>query len=164
MSTPPPAANFEALDECHQQIQAHLRDLDGLARQLEQDDVDAHWKQRALAIDAFFSDIARQHHAEEEKTVFPLVLKSGNEQLVAAVQSLQQDHGWIEIDWVELSPQLLAIGTGTTWPGTTEFRNEVDVFIALYRDHIALEETLIYPESKARWAQVVQARKLHPPR
>jgi hypothetical protein len=33
------------------------------------------------------------------------------------------------------------------------------VFLALCLGHIALEKTLIYPESKAQWAKVVLARK-----
>ena len=35
----------------------------------------------------------------------------------------------------------------------------VEVFAELLHGHIALEETLIYPESKARWAQAVAQRR-----
>jgi len=163
MSTAAEDVNFEALDACHQQVLEHLKDLAALAEQMRKGDLDAPGMQRAAAIEKFFSSTSRQHHADEEKTVFPLLLQSEDAQLVTAVQTLQQDHGWIETNWSELSPQLRAIATGMGWPDLNEFGAEVKVFVELCRDHIALEETLIYPESKARWEVVVKNRASRPP-
>jgi hemerythrin-like domain-containing protein len=71
---------------------------------------------------------------------------------------LQQDHGWIEENWIELSPQLRALALGNTWLDAAEFNHYAEVFLELCREHIALEESMIYPESKARWAELVAAR------
>jgi len=150
--------NFEALDVCHQQIAVHLNRLAALITHMETGGVDEHTRHEAGAIEAFFSGTSRAHHAEEEKSVFPPLLASGNAELVAAIRGLQQDHGWIEENWIELSPQLRAIAMGNTWLDTAEFQHYAEVFLELCREHIALEETLIYPESKARWAQLVAAR------
>ena len=158
MSQLSPTTAFDALDICHQQVLAHLNELESLAQQMEHDELDDAGKRRAGSIEAFFSGTSRQHHADEEKTVFPLLLESKDERLVAAVLTLQQDHRWIETNWTELSPQLRAIASGNSWPDPTEFRNGVTVYVTLCRDHIALEETLIYPESKARWAAIVDNR------
>jgi hemerythrin-like domain-containing protein len=149
---------FVALDACHQQIQIHLDKLSALAKRMAENGIDDQVRQQAREIDAFFSGTSRQHHAQEEASVFPDLLASGNDELAAAVRSLQQDHGWIEENWLELSPRLGAIASGNGWIDETEFLNYVEVFLDLCNGHIALEETLIYPESKARWAAAVAAR------
>jgi hemerythrin-like domain-containing protein len=164
MSAVPEPASFEALDACHQQILAHLDILAELAKHIEVAGADAKAQHQAGAIEAFFSGTSRQHHAEEEKTVFPPLLASGNADLTAAVCTLQQDHGWIEENWIELAPQLRAIASGNNWLDVAEFQHYVEVFLQLCRGHIALEETLVYPESKARLAQAVAHRVTRAPR
>jgi hemerythrin-like domain-containing protein len=151
---------FEALDECHRQIMSHLADLTNLARQIEAKGVDAVAQQQAGAIETFFSSTSREHHAQEEKSVFPPLLASADPALAATVHRLQQDHGWIEENWIELSPQLSAIASGNNWPDPAEFLHGVQVFVELCTDHIALEETVVYPESRAQWARAVAARAL----
>lgn len=150
--------NFEALDVCHQQIAAHLNRLAALIAHIETNGVDEQARHEAGAIETFFSGTSRGHHAEEEKSVFPPLLASGSAELVAAIRSLQQDHGWIEENWIELSPQLRSLAMGNTWLDAAEFNHYAEVFLELCREHIALEETMIYPESKARWAELVAAR------
>ena len=151
--------SFEALDACHRDIARHLAALGALARHIETDGIDDKARNQAATIEAFFSGTSRQHHAEEERSVFPILINSGNAELANAVRTLQQDHGWIEEDWIELAPRLRAIAVGNGWTDPTEFQNYVEVFTELMRGHIALEETLIYPESKARWAQAVAQRR-----
>ena len=156
--------NFKALDECHQQIHVHLQSLAQLAQRLESGDLSADDKLAAGAIEAFFSSTAREHHAMEEQHVFPPLLSKGNEELTAAIHALHQDHGFIEEDWIELGPQLRAIADGNNWFDTAEFLHNAEVFLELCSGHIALEESWIYPESKAQWAKAVANRKPHPSR
>ena len=151
--------HFEALDACHRDITRHLAALGALARHIETDGIDDKARQQAGTIEAFFSGTSRRHHAEEERSVFPPLLTSGNSELAMAVRTLQQDHGWIEENWIELAPRLRAIAVGNGWTDPTEFQNYVEVFTELMEGHIALEETLIYPQSKARWAQAVAMRR-----
>ena len=151
---------FEALDECHRQIMSHLADLDKLARQIEAKGVDAAAQHQAGVIEAFFSRTSREHHAQEEKSVFPPLLATGNPALSATVETLQQDHGWIEENWIELAPQLSAIASGNNWPDPTELLHGVEVFVELCKGHIALEESVVYPESRAQWARTLEARSL----
>ena len=65
---------------------------------------------------------------------------------------LQQDHGWLEEDWLELEPQLEAVANGYSWYDIDTLRAALPIFEQLYRDHIALEESLIYPEARRRQA------------
>lgn len=154
---PPESNHFDALDECHRQIQIHLDRLTLLLDHIDAKGPDAHGQQEAKAIEKFFSKTARDHHAEEDKHVFPPLLASGDAELIHTVKTLQQDHGWIEENWIALAPMLRAIADGSN-VDEAEFRHYVEVFLELSNGHIAMEETLIYPESKARWAHAVIAR------
>jgi len=159
MTAAAPLQPFEALDACHLQIQKALQDLTRLARQLETEGLNGADRKLAGDIESFFSSTSREHHAEEEAHVFPQLLASGNAELSAAVKSLQQDHGFIEENWIELAPQLRAIAEGNDWVHAEEFQHNVGTFLELLNGHIALEESLIYPESKAMWAAAVARRR-----
>lgn len=141
-------APFEALDACHQQVVEHLQVLAQLMEQLEREGVDAKARSLACAVMQFFSTTAPQHHAEEERVVFPQLITSADAETVQHVRRLQQDHGWLEEDWQELSLQLSAVADGYSWYDLDSLRGSVEVFTALYHDHIALEESLIYPQAR----------------
>jgi hemerythrin-like domain-containing protein len=158
MNSQPAEVSFEAMDECHRQIHTHLASLAALARQIGDDAAHEATSTQAAAIEAFFSGTSRRHHADEEQTVFPSLLASADAELVAAVRSLQQDHGWIEENWIALAPQLRAIAQGHHWVDPAEFQHAAQVFVELCEGHIALEESLVYPEAKARWAQALARR------
>jgi hemerythrin-like domain-containing protein len=146
----PPLPPFDALDRTHHEVLTTLSTLDGLLSELEGGDLTDAARATAKAIHAFFEGHARQHHAAEEKHVFPPLLNSGDATLVQHVQRLQQDHGWLEEDWLELSPQVEAIANGYNWYDLAMLRQALPLFRALYEEHIALEESLIYPEARRR--------------
>lgn len=149
---------FKALDTCHQQMHLQLAELVGLLERLDAESESPHTRQKAKTIEAFFSEVARAHHAEEEKLVFPDLLLSSNAELVQAVQTLQQDHRWIEQNWIELAPMLRAIAQGEDWVDLAELKHTIEVFASLCHDHIVLEESLIYPEAKARLVDALASR------
>ena len=146
----PVEQEFEALDTCHREVLATLRDMAALIDHLDDKGVDAVARRMASDIVRFFSQTARAHHADEERLVFPGLLASGDAELVQHILRLQQDHGWLEEDWLELEPQLEAVVNGFTWYDIDMLRAALPVFEQLYRDHIALEESLIYPEARRR--------------
>jgi len=149
---------FQALDACHQQIHEHLEELTGVLEQIQVGADEAQYRDQVRTIEAFFSANARQHHTDEEKNIFPKLLTSDNAELVQAVRTLQQDHGWIEQNWLELAPMLRAIANGEDWVDMAELQHNVEVFLALLHDHIVLEETLIYPEAKGQFGVEMAAR------
>lgn len=149
---------FKALDACHLQIQQHLEELQRMALHMETAGLNEADRKLAGEIEAFFSSTSREHHDQEEKVVFPPLLTSGNTELQNAVRTLQQDHGFIEENWIELGPQLRGIAEGNDWFDTAEFQHNVALFLELLNGHIALEESLIYPESKMMWAEAVARR------
>ena len=148
----PATIGFEALDACHQQIIENLKQLTALAAQVAVAGVDAAAQQQAAAIEAFFSGTSRQHHLDEEKRVFAPLLAGGEAELVALVRVLQQDHGWIEENWLELAPQLRAMAQGNNWFDGAEFQHNVEVFSDLCLGHVELEEKMIYPQARTQAA------------
>ncbi len=157
-----PAAGFEAQDACHQQMLVHLAKLSELAKQIDQLGIDADAQREAGVIEVFFSDTARGHHADEEKNVFPPLLAGSDAELAALVRVLQQDHCWIEEDWLELAPQLRAIASGNNWIDSAEFQHNAEIFLALTRGHIELEEKMIYPEARALKARAMNRESREP--
>lgn len=141
---------FEVLDATHQHITEALEQLKALVAHLKDKGVDQHARDSARTLFRFFMNTARQHHVDEEKHVFPQLINSGDDQLVQTTLRLQQDHGWIEEDWLELAPQLESISAGYNWYNIEQLEHAVPVFAALYTDHMRLEESLIYPEARAR--------------
>ncbi|MDH4050712.1 MAG: hemerythrin domain-containing protein [Rubrivivax sp.] len=144
----PVAAGFKSLDKTHQEIMARLDDFGRLLEHVDEYGPDD--KARAIATDllAYFTGHAKEHHANEEAVVFPPLLQGPDEELAAHVRRLQQDHGWLEEDWLELAPQLEAISRGFNWYDLDMLRQALPIFSDLYRDHIALEEGVVYPAAK----------------
>ncbi len=81
----------------------------------------------------------------------PCCAPCSDAELAHHVRRLQQDHGWLEEDWRVLRPQLEAIAEGQSWYEPEMLRQGCEVFAALYLEHIALEESLIYPASKQKF-------------
>lgn len=141
---------FEVLDATHRRIMAALDTLQQLVSQIERLDGDPQAQAMAASVVKFFDTTARQHHEDEERHVFPALANSPNPQIAQTVARLQQDHRWLEQDWLELSAHLEAAAAGHTGWDSALVREGSAVFIALSHDHIALEESLIYPEARQR--------------
>ena len=150
---------FSALDACHRKTLAMLEDLSALVLRLELHAVDGPTRALAARIVAFFSTEAREHHVDEEKYVFPALVASGEPEIVQAVLRLQQDHDWLEEDWFDLAPHLMAVAHGDGAFDIDALRTGVPVLAALYHDHIELEESFIYPQLRSRMP-VAQRREM----
>jgi hemerythrin-like domain-containing protein len=140
-----PRRTLDSLDATHREILAMLTQLDRLMVHLASAGCDSVAQANATAICRFFSSTARQHHEDEEKMIFPQLLARDDADLVQQIQRLQQDHGWLEEDWLELAPTLQAIAQGQNVYDIESLREGVNVFANLYHEHIALEDTLVYP-------------------
>lgn len=152
-STVPPGV-FEFLDATHIRVGEHLQVLRQLVDRIATDGLDHASQERAKEVLDFFANDARQHHLDEEKHVFPALLASPDAEVVHAAKRLTQDHGWLEENWLAIEPSLSAAADGNTWFDVTELNHALDVFEALYQEHIELEETLAYPAARKRLADV----------
>jgi hemerythrin-like domain-containing protein len=143
------ADGFDVRDVHHRQTLFTLGKLAALVARLRRGDADAEARAMAREIVEFFSTTSRPHHEDEEKHVFPGLLDSGDPQMVQNVLRLQQDHHWLAVDWLELSAPLNAVANGQS-VDLDQLHDMAQVFIALSHDHIALEESCIYPQARAR--------------
>jgi len=151
MSAAPVApAVFEFLDSTHQEIQRQLKQLHALVDAIESDGLNQANRGQARRVLDYFNTEARQHHLDEEKHIFPALLASQNAEIVQTTEHLIQDHGWLEENWIQIAPSLEAATGGNLWFDTMELRHALEVFEALYLDHILLEESIAYPEAKKR--------------
>jgi iron-sulfur cluster repair protein YtfE (RIC family) len=141
---------FDVLDACHRQTVFALGKLAALISRLATLGPDGEARAMAAEIVRHFSTTARQHHLDEERHVFPRLSTSADPEIAQAVRRLQQDHGWLEEDWMEISPHLEALARGHAGYDVDVLREAATVFTALSHEHIALEESIIYPQARAR--------------
>ncbi|WP_395703211.1 hemerythrin domain-containing protein [Aquabacterium sp.] len=141
---------MDLLDGCHRRTALALDQLAAMVSRLSEQGADAETRRLARQVHEFFSTTVRQHHDDEERHVFPRMLASGDAALMQTVLRLQTDHNWLEEDWLNLSPQLLAVAEGHVGYEVEALREWSEVFIGLLRDHMALEESVIYPQARAK--------------
>ncbi|MEY4749155.1 MAG: hypothetical protein RIQ60_1369 [Pseudomonadota bacterium] len=150
-------AEFDALDACHQKVLDTLAELGMVLERLQDEGVSAAVRAGAQRVVTFFDTTAHDHHAEEDRLVFPPLLEGTDAGLAEKVRRLQQDHVWLEQDWQELKLQLEAIAKGYSWYDPDQLRAAVGVFVALYLDHIDLEESIVYPSAHRRLSERAHA-------
>jgi len=148
----------EALDLCHRETLRMLSALEALAERLARAAPEPRDRAQAGEIERHFSRTVAEHHADEERHVFPGLEAAGDPDLVQVVAMLRQDHAWMEADWRELQPMVDAVACGQAWVDADLLRAGAEVFCALAREHIRLEETLIYPEFRRRLSQGERVR------
>jgi hemerythrin-like domain-containing protein len=149
-AAPVSIAVFDFLDATHREVQQQIRQLHALVDAIESDGLNPANRGIARRVLDFFNGEARQHHLDEEKHIFPALLASQDAELVQTTEHLIQDHGWLEENWIQIAPSLEAATGGNQWFDTTELRHALEIFEALYLDHILLEESIAYPEAKKR--------------
>jgi hemerythrin-like domain-containing protein len=139
---------FEPLEQCHRETMSMLTELSMLVARVATAGVDTRAREMARAADNYFGEDLRQHHVDEEIHVFPTLAANGSPETRQAVARLKQDHAWLRADWRVLSPLIKALAAGQSWVDLEVLRDGVEVFGTLARDHIALEESLIYPQAR----------------
>lgn len=151
-AAPVSIAIFEFLDSTHKDIQGQVGQLHRLVDAIESEGLNVANRALARRVLDYFNSEARQHHLDEEKHIFPALLASQDTELVQTTERLIQDHGWLEENWIQIAPSLEAATNGNLWFDPVELRHALEVFEALYLDHILLEESIAYPEAKKRLA------------
>jgi iron-sulfur cluster repair protein YtfE (RIC family) len=140
---------FDFLDATHATLGQHLKTLMGMSAQLRDGTLSPSQVHELKSICKFFDKEARQHHLDEELHIFPPLYQSHDEQLLHTVKQLQQDHGWLEENWLELHPLIEQSIQGNSYIWE-ELEHAMQVFNSLYLDHMVLEERIAYPGAKAQ--------------
>jgi hemerythrin-like domain-containing protein len=98
----------------------------------------------------FFRDAVYEHHAEEERELFPAVLASATEgaerdKVQSLVNTLSAEHRRVEAAWHRLEPRLKAVAKGRD---AQIDGAEVNALINAYLAHARLEEEVFLPLSQ----------------
>lgn len=135
---------IRSFSHCHDGIVAQLRRLDELPALLE-----PAARARTVAADTLrlVRDVVFEHHAEEERELFPAVLASAakgeeRDRVKDVVEQLTREHRRVEAEFEKLEPKLKAIAKG--------HQTDVDVVaieavVAEYLAHAKFEEEVFLP-------------------
>ena len=155
---PVPAPGFDEplalLRACHERIQRQCATLAKLAAHLHRDGLTDAARQAATDIHRYFSSAGRQHHADEEQDLFPLLRTEPT--LAGLFDTLVREHAEMESLWQRLEPLLTAPDSIRDLDAFTQLTGE---FNALYRQHIARENSELLPQAE-RLLSVAQQREL----
>lgn len=149
---------FEMLVACHGRVQRMLDLLERLAAHLASHGNDGQARQAALDVMRYFDLAGPAHHEDEERHVFPALMARADTALHMLVQRLQLDHQAMTQQWRAVRADLLGVSTGTFAPPREPVvADRWAAFAALYREHIALEESQAYPVAQPLLSAPAQA-------
>lgn len=135
---------LEILEACHGRIESQLQTLARLLDHLPQQGADTQARQAASAVLRYFNTAGNNHHADEEENLFPLLrLRAGNEPRTAAlIAELLHDHAQMTATRSIVLAQLERVAGGDP---KALMRSDVESMSAIYRAHIAHENTELLP-------------------
>lgn len=151
MLSGPPLADFdhplEMLSACHGRIEDRLDILARLADHVAANGADGQAQQAAAAIVRYFETAGQHHHADEEDNLFPLLRRRAlhDAALAALLDRLVSEHRRMHELWGPLRDRLLEIADGKAAVLDTTL---VQPFAAVYRAHIAVEESDLLPRAE----------------
>jgi len=145
-----PAAGFEAplemLAACHGRIEAQCATLRRLVPHLAAHGADAQARSAAAAVMRYFDTAALDHHADEERDLFPALLEAMAGSDAVCIRNLTTrlaaEHRELEAAWAQLRMELAEIAAGLT--GRLDDQ-QVQAFAGLYEAHLALAEDELLP-------------------
>jgi iron-sulfur cluster repair protein YtfE (RIC family) len=150
-----PPDPVDAFDVRHREILGQLGALTRLVDRLQAADPDDEARGCARTLIAFFAGPAREHNYDEERHVFPVLQRCDDADVRQAAERLCEDHAWIELCWLDIEPQLAAVAAGAATRDGRGLQSAVEVFASMVRNHIALEESLLYPQLRGRLKSTV---------
>jgi len=137
------------LTDCHRRIEMFIGSLGAVANRLESPP-DAETRQALETALRYFHEAAPKHTADEEESLFPRLrrLKSNEvQQAFSKLDELEGEHRWAEPLHARMeSLGLQYLADGSLSPSEVEeFRRSIAELSAMYKRHIAVEDTVLFP-------------------
>ena len=151
---------LDRVDATHDQMRYWLGELQSLVNHMEDRGWDTWARDHARSVIDFFSNTARQHHADVDRQVCPLIAGRGDDFLDTHVDRLRQDQGWLEENWREVLAQLQPVAEGFGGYDVDMLRHAADVYAALLLEHLALEQGSVFPAARASADTQLKASEL----
>lgn len=137
------------LSDCHRRVEMFLGSLQAVAQVI--DHAPAEETSRALeSALRYFAQAAPKHTADEEESLFPRLRLLHDPEIESAfskLQQLEQDHRWaapLHANVERLGTLYLSTGS-LSRSEVEEFRKDVAHLAEMYKQHISVEETVVFP-------------------
>jgi hemerythrin-like domain-containing protein len=152
---------LEILLGCHRRIERQLETLKRVRTHVAAHGVDAEASAAAQSLLKYFLGPAVNHHADEEKDLFPLLAEritdaAERARFGALRTQLERDHRELQAAWVRLRKPLEAIAEGLVRPLPEA---DVQAFVTAYARHMLLEEAALL-DFFNRWLDDADRRAL----
>jgi hemerythrin-like domain-containing protein len=137
------------LSDCHRRIEMFLGSLEAVARIIDRPASGESGRALETAL-RYFRESAPKHNADEEESLFPRLRRIQRPEMQAAVaklDDLEREHRWaapLHAEVERLGRKHLA-GVTLSPAEIAEFRKAVGELAAMYREHIRVEEELVFP-------------------
>jgi hemerythrin-like domain-containing protein len=136
---------FEMLEACHQRVERMLALLQRLSAHLAAHGADSQAQQAARDVMRYFDLAAPYHHEDEERHIVPRLREQGQ---IALAERLMSEHRTMSSAWAGVRCALQAVEQGRWLTDSEVAAEQWRAFVALYRDHIALEEREVFPTAR----------------
>jgi hemerythrin-like domain-containing protein len=149
-----PAAGFDEplalLNACHDRIRRSLGLLQRICERVRERRIDDAVRDAAVDVLRYFDRAAPLHHEDEEKHIFPAVLSGAPDAMTRnAVLRLREQHLMMAAGWRLLREPLAALAAGDDAAFGVPQCEAAARYIALYDEHAAAEEMLVFPAAAA---------------
>jgi hemerythrin-like domain-containing protein len=134
---------------CHDRVRRMLALLQRLREHLRRQGIDGQARQAATDVLRYFDQAAPAHHEDEERHVFPRLLREGDATQRALVERLRADHVAMAVQWPRVRAVLERVATGTAVPDAGD-EAACEAFAALYVAHLPAEDRIVFPAASAR--------------
>jgi hemerythrin-like domain-containing protein len=137
------------LSDCHRRIEMFLGSLEAVAKTIDRPLTEETARALTAALH-YFREAAPKHTADEEESLFPRLRRVQDPEVQAALahlQELEQDHRWASAVHAEVD-RLGQRYLSNSWLSHAEgeqFRADVAQLASMYRQHIRMEDTVIFP-------------------
>ena len=137
------------LSDCHRRIEMFLSALDAVARVIDRPLAD----EASRALDSalrYFREAAPKHTSDEEYSLFPRLRQVQHPDIQSALtrlDTLEEEHrraAPLHAEIERLGQQCLSRGSLSPEEAET-FRKAVATLVSMYRQHISMEDNLVFP-------------------
>ncbi|HVC50082.1 MAG TPA: hemerythrin domain-containing protein [Burkholderiales bacterium] len=158
---PAPSFNepIEMLEACHERIRTYCSILEKLVAHLEFFGSDDEARQAAGRVMHYFDTSGRDHHADEEVNLFPMLAETEKRldiRITLEIDLLMKDHRDLDRLWMEMRDKLQKISEGK---GMILKPAEVSRLCGKYDHHLIQEESRIFPFAR-KYLSEEQLREL----
>jgi hemerythrin-like domain-containing protein len=137
------------LSDCHRRVEMFLSTLKAVAEVIDHSPTEEISRALESAL-RYFGQAAPKHTADEGESLFPRLRQIHHPEIQAAfsrLEQLEEEHRWAaplhaEVD--RLGAQYLSTGKLSS-PEVDEFRKAVASLAAMYKQHISVEDSLVFP-------------------